>query len=137
MPLAALVLLAAALRFPGLDAQSFWHDEAFTVPLVDGSFGHLLDGIGDTESTPPLYYVLAWLWEKLFGSGEAGLRSLSAVFGVALVPVAYLIGRELAGRRAALVAGALVAVSPYLVWYSQEARAYALVACLGALALAC
>ena len=56
------------------------------------------------------------------GTGEFGLRSLSALAGVATVPVAYLIGVELRGRRAGLMAAALVAVNPMLLWYSQEAR---------------
>ena len=79
-----------------------------------------------SESNPPLYYVLAWGWAKAFGTGEVGLRSLSALFGAATVPLAYCIGAELANRRAGLIAAALVAVSPMLIWYSQEARSYAL-----------
>ena len=79
--------------------------------------------------------MLAWGWAKAFGTGEVGLRSLSALFGAATVPVAYLIGRELASRRAGLIAAALVAVNPMLIWYSQEARSYALLVFFGALSL--
>ena len=85
-----------------------------------------MDAVGFSESAPPLYYALAWLWTQVTGTGEFGLRSLSALAGVATVPVAYLLGAELRGRRAGLVAAALVAVNPMLLWYSQEARAYAL-----------
>src|SRR5207247_1213703 len=67
-----------------------------------------------------------------FGLGEGGLRSLSALFGVATIPVAYLIGRELGSRGAGLITAALVAVNPMLIWYSQEARAYALLVLLTA-----
>ena len=135
LSLAALVAVAALLRFPTLDAKSFWVDEAVTVRLVRQDFGDMLSSIPHSESTPPVYYVLAWVWAQVFGVGESGLRSLSALLGTALVPVAYLAGRELASRRAGLAAAALVAVSPMLVWYSQEARAYALVALLGAVSL--
>lgn len=135
LSLAALVAVAALLRFPTLDAKSFWVDEAVTVKLVRQDFGDMLSSIPHSESTPPVYYVLAWVWAQVFGVGESGLRSLSALLGTALVPVAYLAGRELASRRAGLAAAALVAVSPMLVWYSQEARAYALVALLGAVSL--
>jgi 4-amino-4-deoxy-L-arabinose transferase-like glycosyltransferase len=69
------------------------------------------------------------------GTGEWGLRSLSAVAGVLTVPVAYMIGVELRGRRAGLWAAALVAVNPMLLWYSQEARAYALLVLFAALSL--
>jgi mannosyltransferase len=91
--------------------------------------------VADAESTPPLYYVLAWGWVQGFGNGEVGLRSLSALLGTATVPVAYLAGATLLSRRAGLVAAALVAVSPLMIWYSQEARAYALLVLLGAVAL--
>jgi hypothetical protein len=124
--LAGITALAAALRFATLDAQSYWSDEAVTVLLLDQGLGGLLSDIPDSESTPPLYYAVAWVWSQLFGTGEVGLRSLSALVGTATVPVAYLAGSELASRRAGLVAAALVAANPLLVWYSQEARAYAL-----------
>ncbi len=133
--LAAIVVLAAALRFPTLDVQSFWVDEAATAQLLDGSFGDMLDGVGDDESAPPLYYVLAWLWAQPFGVGETGLRSLSALFGVAAVPAVYAVGARLAGVRAGLVAALLAAVNPLLVWFGQEARAYALLVLLTALSL--
>jgi hypothetical protein len=133
----ALTLAAAALRFSTLDLQSFWHDEAVTVGRVlDPSLFTTLDRVPGSEATPPLYYALAWVWAKLFGSGEIGIRSLSALAGTATVPVAWWAGRALAGRAAGIGAAALVAFSPYLVWYSQEARAYALLVLLCALSLA-
>ena len=95
----------------------------------------MLRQVKGSESNPPLYYVLAWAWAKAFGTGEIGLRSLSALFGAATVPVAYLVGRELASNRAGLIAAAIVAVNPMLIWYSQEARSYAVLVFFGALAL--
>src|SRR5215210_231163 len=133
--LAALTALAAVLRFATLDAQSFWFDEAVTVHLLQLDLGGMLERISETESTPPLYYLLARLWSKAFGLGEVGLRSLSALLGTATVPLAYLAVRELCSRRVGLAVAALAAVSPVLVWYSQEARAYALVVLLSAISL--
>jgi mannosyltransferase len=129
-----LTALAALLRFATLGVQSYHHDEIVTASRVlrDG-FGHAMDAVWFSESTPPVYYALAWVWAQLVGTGEFGLRTVSAVAGVATVPVAYLIGVELRGRRAGLWAAALVAVNPMMLWYSQEARAYALVALFGAL----
>lgn len=122
-----LTALAAALRFPTLGLQSYRHDEAVTAGRVlVSSLSGTMHRVWTSESTPPLYYLLAWLWSHLFGVREFGLRSLSALFGTASVPVAYLAGRELIGRRVGLVLAAIVAVSPILVWYSQDARAYAL-----------
>src|SRR5215213_3124088 len=133
--LAAIVALAAALRFATLTTQSYWLDEAVTVDLLHKSFGGMLSAIPDGESTPPLYYVLAWLWTHVFGTGEAGLRSLSALIGVATVPVAYAAAARLVTRRTGLVVAAIVAVNPLLVWFSQEARAYALLVLLTAVSL--
>jgi mannosyltransferase len=129
-----LTALAAVLRFATLGVQSYHHDEIVTASRVlrDG-FGHAMHAVWFSESTPPVYYALAWAWTQLVGTGEFGLRTVSAVAGVATVPVAYLIGVELRGRRAGLWAAALVAVNPMMLWYSQEARAYALVALFGAL----
>jgi mannosyltransferase len=132
---AGLTVLAAALRFATLGVQAYHHDEVVTASRVlrDG-FGHAMEAVGFSESAPPLYYALAWLWTQVTGTGEVGLRSISALAGAATVPVAYLLGLELRGRRAALVAAALVAVNPMLLWYSQEARGYALLVLLTALA---
>lgn len=125
--LAALIAAAAALRFASLGLQSYHHDEVITaMRVLPGSFTHMLHEVRASESNPPLYYVLAWSWSQAFGLGEVGLRSLSALLGVAVVPVAYLIGRELASRRTGLVLAAFAAVNPMLIWYSQEARSYAL-----------
>src|SRR3954467_2458439 len=133
---AGLVALGAALRFATLGVQSYHHDEIVTASRVlRVGFGHAMDAVGFSESAPPLYYALAWIWTQITGTGPWGLRSLSAIAGVAAIPVTYLIGRELRERRAGLVAAALVAVNPMLIWYSQEARAYALLALFCALSL--
>jgi mannosyltransferase len=131
--LLALILLAAALRLPTLGRQSYWYDEVVTVNLLDSGLRGLLHGIRASESAPPLYYVVAWFWARPFGTGEVGLRLLSAFLGIATVPVAYLCGRALVSARAGLSVAALAAVSPALIWYSQEARAYSLFVLLSAL----
>jgi uncharacterized membrane protein len=128
---AGLTVLAAVLRFATLGVQSLHHDEIVTAGrILGGSFGEAMEGVRDSESAPPLYYALAWGWTQLAGTGEFGLRSLSAIAGVATVPVAYLLAAELRDRRAGIFAAALVAVNPMLLWYSQEARGYALLAFL-------
>lgn len=131
--LAFLVAIGAAMRFASIDVQSFHHDEVITAARVlPGSFGDMLHAVEHSESNPPLYYVLSWGWAQAFGTGEVGLRSLSALFGVMTIPVAYCIGAELASRRAGLLAAALAAVNPMLIWYAQEARSYALLVLFGA-----
>jgi hypothetical protein len=140
-PLAALTLLAAALRLSTLDLQSFWYDEAFTpVHVLHPSLWATLRSVAHSENTPPLWYVLAWADSRVLGTGEVALRLPSALAGIATVPVAWAIGAELGcppARRAAAVCAALVAVNPLFVWYSQEARAYGLFVLMGALAMLC
>jgi mannosyltransferase len=137
-PLAAALLLAAALRLSTIDLQSFWYDEAFTpVRVLHASLSSTLHGVVHTENSPPLWYLIAWLDVRLFGDGEIALRLPSALAGIALVAVAWGSGSELGGRRCALAAATLVAVNPLFVWYSQEARTYELFALTSSLALLC
>ena len=132
---AGLTTLAAALRFATLGVQAYHHDEIVTANRVlRGDFWHAMDAVGYSESAPPLYYVFAWLWTQVTGTAEYGLRSLSALAGVATVPVAYLLGTELRDRRAGIAAAAIVAVNPMLLWYSQEARGYSLLVLFSAIA---
>jgi mannosyltransferase len=135
LEIGAVTVLAATLRFATLGLQSYEFDEAATLYVIRGSFTHMLHGVARNESTPPLYYVVAWVWAQAFGTGEAGLRSLSALAGVATVPVVYAVGRTLASQRIGIVAAMIVATSSYLVFYSQEARSYALFTLLTMLAM--
>jgi mannosyltransferase len=131
------VLLAALLRLATLGVQSFSDDEQFTVWLIRLPFGDMVTTVPKTEATPHLYYVLAWLCAQLFGTGEVGVRILPALLGTLTVPVVYRAGALAASRRVGLAAAMLAAVNPFLIWYSQEARAYALVILLTAVALMC
>lgn len=128
--LLALAVVAAVIRIITIDNQSFWADEALTAYEARQSLTGMLQLVTSIETTPPLYFVLIWTWAKAFGTSEVALRSISTMAGVALVPIAYLCARELLDRRAGLVAAALVAVNPFMIWYSQEARSYMLLAAL-------
>jgi 4-amino-4-deoxy-L-arabinose transferase-like glycosyltransferase len=76
---------------------------------------------------PPLYALLLRAWASFAGTSEAAVRSLSAVFGVAAVAVMAPLGASLwRDARAGLLGALLLAASPYHVYYSQEARSYAL-----------
>jgi mannosyltransferase len=137
-PLAAIVLLAAALRLSTLDLQSFWYDEAFTpVHVLHPSLFATLSAVVHHENNPPLWYLIAWADARVLGTGEVALRLPSALAGIATVPVAWAIGRELGGRAVAALCAAIVAVDPLFVWYSQEARSYGLFVFTAALSLLC
>jgi len=126
--LATIVLLGGGLRFATLGLQSYRYDEAVTaIRVLHSSLFDTLSAVPNSESSPPLYYAVAWLWSRLFGIGEVGLRSLSALAGTASIIVIYLAASTLTTRRVGLIAAAIVAVNPFLIWFSQDARAYSLV----------
>jgi uncharacterized membrane protein len=134
-PLALLIALAAVLRFATLDQQSLWYDEAVTaMRVLHPSLPSTLSAVVHVENTPPLYYMVAWGWTRVLGTGVFALRSLSALAGVATVAVGWAIGRELGSRNAAIVLAAIVATNPLFVWYSQEARSYELFVLLASVA---
>jgi uncharacterized membrane protein len=133
--LAGVIALGVLVRFPSLGQQSYWYDETMTWKIVGQGFGHVLATVPKTESTPPLYYMLLWLWSRIFGLSEWGLRSFSAVCGVLTIPVVWAIGRRLFSERVGLIAALLTAVNPLLFWYAQETRTYAFLTLLSALTL--
>lgn len=131
--LIAITLLAAALRFATIDVQSIWLDESATIALVGRGLSGMLSHLSSSESSPPLYYVLVWLWTKAFGSGPIAFRTFSALVGTLTIPVMYLAGRR-TSTRVGLWAAALAAVNPAMYYYSQEARCYALLILFSAIA---
>jgi 4-amino-4-deoxy-L-arabinose transferase-like glycosyltransferase len=126
--LAVIILAAVLLRFPSLGDQSLWRDEAATWLQVNGSLADVISRTA-TDNYPPLYNLLAWISVQLFGGAEWVLRLPSAVLGVLNVALIYGLASRIGGRAAGLIAASLLALSGYHVWYSQEARMYALLGC--------
>jgi mannosyltransferase len=128
-----VLLLTALVRVWGLGLQPLWMDEAFshlfaTLPLDLAWQAMIVDAVH-----PPLYYLLLRPWLTLAGDSEFALRFPSALAGVLTVALLLRVGRDWLGERAAGWAAFLLALNPLHVWYSQEARMYAL---LGFLSLA-
>jgi mannosyltransferase len=130
------MLAATALHFVALGRQSLWHDEFFSVYWAsDGNhfaLTHLFD-----ETNPPLYYLLLHWWIGLFGDSAAAIRLLSALFSALTVPVVYLLGRNMFGKQAGVLAVLLSTVSYWGLFYAQEARGYSLLYLAFALGLLC
>jgi hypothetical protein len=127
-----ITLLALGLRLFGLDSQSLWYDEAFSVYLARMGLAEITARTA-ADIQPPLYYYLLHGWIQLVGDSERGLRGLSLLFGVLTVPLMYAAAWQLFSRLpatqrrlAGLLAALLVAISPLHVWYGQEARMYTL-----------
>ncbi len=126
-PLAIIFLLALAVRLVNLTYHSLWFDEVMSTFWAAKPAAEIWR-VGLTlaqDKHPPLYYWLLHLWMAVFGGGDAAVRSLGALIGALAVLPTYGIGARLGGRRAGLLAALLLAVNPYLVWYSQEARMFA------------
>lgn len=109
-----------------LNGYSLGGDELSTVWIVrDQSLGHVLSEVrSDAEITPPLYFVLAWLASK-FGSSPDLVRLPSMIAGTATIPVVFLLGRRMLGNPAGVIAAAVTAASPFMVYFSANARGYA------------
>ena len=130
--LAGLLLIvgAAGLRFYHIGRQSLWIDEGFTLLHADtksiAATLHLILASNGTERFSPLYPLLMHGVVRTWGTSELALRSVSAVCGVAAVMAVMAAAVSLFDRRTAILAGVLMAVSSFAVWYSQEARPYSL-----------
>jgi len=131
----ALTALAAALRLVMLGSQALWYDEVWTLDLAHSSLGLMLRRIPNWETTPPLYYLFAWASNHAFGPSQAALRLPGALAGVLTVPAVWGAARRFGGVRAGVIAAAFTACSPFMWWYSQEARAYSMAALFCALSL--
>lgn len=134
--LAVTFAVAVALRLWGLGSQSFWYDEWLTARAAEGSLGNLYRYVTEQAGIPPTFFAIEWLWAQVFGTSEASLRFLPMLAGVATVPVAAWAASAWGATRTGVrIVAVLVATSPMLVWYSQEARPYSFVALLSAAAL--
>jgi len=131
-PLLAILILALFLRLINL-SQSLWLDEAVQAITSRGSFFGIFQELrGDFH--PPLYHLFMWGWVHLFGSREIILRLPSVIFGVATVAVIYLIAKEFKSS-IPKIAALFMATAPFHIYYSQEARNYALTTFLTALSM--
>ena len=106
LALAAITALAVVLRAVFVGDQSLGYEEVFTAHIVEqSSFAAVWHGVRATESTPPLYYLLSWLWVKLSAShSPTSLRMISLAAGSLTAPVSFLALRRFVGARLALVA---------------------------------
>src|SRR3954451_6054062 len=135
--LAALGLLMAGsllLRTSGLES-GYWIDEGIAVGIASHDFTDIPATLS-MDGSPPLYYLLLHGWMGLVGESEAATRSLSLIFAVIAVPVAFWAGNAVFDRRTGVLAAVGLAACPFLTYYAQETRMYSLVVVLSLLASA-
>lgn len=118
--------LAFILRVISLN-QSLWLDEAINVLATQKfSFLGMITDYAKADFHPPGFFIILWLWTHLFGIGEIFVRIPSVIFGLLSVYLIYLLGRKVHSKYLGLLAALLLAVNPLHIYYSQEARMYAL-----------
>lgn len=130
-----ITLLAFAVRVIQLAGDSFWFDELLTLEHSSQPLDEILAERAADRS--PVYYVLEYGAMQLWGRGEFALRLPSALAGSLTVPLVYALGRLMANRRTGLWAALLLAVSPFHIRYSQEARGYAIQVAVAVIATLC
>lgn len=126
------VILGSVLRYASVSPM--WLDEALTVSIAElpltssgaATGGSIFDALRH-DGHPPLYYLLLHGWMDLFGTSNPAIRSMSGLFGLLCIPLAFLIGRRRGGSLLGWIAAAIVSLSPFAVRYSDEARMYSLV----------
>jgi mannosyltransferase len=129
--------LAFALRVYKLDAESLWLDEILSIKLASMDIPSIIRTLPNDDLNPPLYYITLHIWSRVVGQSEFSLRFLSALFGSLTAAMTYKLARALFDRRTALLSGLLMAICPYHVYYSQEARMYTLAPFLGLVGVYC
>jgi mannosyltransferase len=129
--LTVLTALSLLLRTRQLNG-GFWIDEGLSVGIAHHPLT-AIPGLLRQDGSPPAYYLLLGVWIRLFGDGERATHTLSLVFAVGCIPLAFAVGRSLFGRSTGLLCAALAAIDPYLTYYAQETRMYSLEAFLSLL----
>lgn len=130
--LALITVVAGGLRLWQLGDQPLWLDEAYSLSYARLPLAALWDTGAPVDMHPPLYYSLLHAWIAVAGTSETALRLPSVLLGLPVVWLTYAAGRLVAGAAVGLVGSAVVATSPFLVRFAQEARMYALLLLLAA-----
>ena len=121
-----ITLVGGGLRILLLPKNGMWLDETFSVWLASQGVADMLHWVARIDQHPPLYYLLLHFWVTINGAAPYYVRLLSAVFGAATIPVIYLIGKRISGTVVGLAAAALLAFSPFNIYFAQETRMYTL-----------
>ena len=127
----AIVLIAFAIRVYRLGAVGLDYDEAFSIHAAAMSLPGIFYIVSTFEPHPPLYYSFLHFWYPAFGPSELSLRFPSVIANVLTVVLLVKVADRCYWRAAGLVGAALLALNPFQIWYAQDARMYAPVACFG------
>lgn len=132
-----ILCLGIFLRVYNLSTESIWYDEAASIHLASSNPADLVQGKVRDIGNPPFHTIILHYWIRIFGDGEAAVRSLSVIFGILSLFLIYKIAKLLLNTRIALLSAFIFAISPLHVYKAQEARTYTLVTflCLASMLL--
>ena len=119
------IILGAGLRWFQIGQHSFWFDEALSSLIANLTVTEIITNVAASDH-PPGYYLLLHTW-LIFGQSETAIRSLSALFSLATIPLLYGLTRWLFTPAAASLASLIVAISPFQIYYAQESRTYSII----------
>ena len=122
--LVALVLLTYLVRLMGIQSQGLWRDEVDQWRFAFFGWRELLANLTRPGWNGPLYSILLRVWIEFAGDTPFAMRFLSTLWGVLSVPLLFRLSTRLCGKRCAMIAALLTALSPYMVWYAQEVKMY-------------
>lgn len=122
--LAVTLILGITVRLYGLNIQSLWFDELFSVVAASTNFHIMYNFWLLRDFHPPLFQLLLFYWVHLFGNSEIAVRLPSAIAGVLSILFIYPLSKKVFDRHIALSATILLSFSGAAIYYSQEARPY-------------
>jgi len=113
------------LRFYHLGKLCFWCDEFLAISYGWQPLKWMVNYITFNDAHPPLFYTIVHFLLK-FGHSEFYLRSLSALFGVFSIPLAFFVGREFKDEKAGIILSLIVSLNPALILWSRILKSYSL-----------
>lgn len=117
-------VISFLLRFYRLGLHDFWFDEIFSVNYSAEPWHNW---------NAPLYWIFLHFWAKICGVSEFSLRFPSMLCSFLTTGLVFLLGKELFDKKTAILAALLISLSPFHLWYAQEARDYSMVLFFGTL----
>jgi 4-amino-4-deoxy-L-arabinose transferase-like glycosyltransferase len=120
---AAAIAIGCWFRF--VTKSDLWLDEALAVDVARLPIKQIPHWLRH-DGAPPFYYVVLHYWMKIFGTSDLATRSLSGIFSVATLPLAWFYGKRTGGRTTAWIALLVLVANPYAIVYATSARPYSL-----------
>jgi uncharacterized membrane protein len=117
-----IVLLPQSIRLD--ESQSIW----VSTKSIDGILK-----VNAQDVQVPLYSIILHYWIQIFGTDITVARIPSLMFFALTLPVLFILISVVSDEPTAILGMTLFALSPFILWYSQEARTYSLITLLACL----